>query len=129
MSKPEAVKLNSAVPVFSAPDVVKTAEYYRDVLGFEISGYFGEPPVFGIVWRDEAEIFFGKSRTDEPKRPQTVGGLDAYFRVRGVRQLATELEERGADIVEGVVTRSYNQVELTVRDCNGYIICFGEASD
>lgn len=128
MSKPETVKFDSAVPIFSAPDVVKTAEYYRDVLGFEISGYFGDPPVFGIVWRDHVEVFFGKSRTDEPKRPQTTGGLDAYFRVRGVKQLAVELEERGADIVERLVTRSYNQLELTVRDCNGYIICFGEGT-
>jgi|SRR5690349_14030610 hypothetical protein len=126
MSAPEAVKFDSAVPVFSAPDVVKTAEYYRDVLGFQIAGYFGEPPVFGIVWRDHLEVFFGKSRDNEPKRPQTVGGLDAYFRVRGVRQLALELEQKGADIVEGVVERSYNQRELTIRDCNGYIVCFGE---
>jgi len=128
MSKPETVKFDSAVPVLAVPDVVRTAEYYRDVLGFEISGYFGEPPVFGIVWRDHVEVFFSKSRTDDLTRTKTMGGLDAYIRVRGVNQLATELEAKGADIVEGVTARSYNQVELTVRDCNGYVICFGEGS-
>ena len=127
MSKPETIKFDSAVSVLATPDVVKTAEYYRDVLGFEISGYFGEPPVFGIVYRDHVEMFFSKSQTSElTPRTKTMGGLDAYVRVRGVRQLATELEEKGADIVEGIVTREYNQVELTIRDCNGYIICFGE---
>lgn len=126
MSALETVKFDASVPVFAVPDVVQTAEYYRDVLGFQINGYFGEPPVFGIVWRDHLELFFGKSCDNVPHKPQTVGGLDAYFRVRGVRQLALELEERGADIVEGIAERSYNQRELTVRDCNGYIVCFGE---
>lgn len=126
MSSPETVKFDSAVSVLAVPDVVKAAEYYRDVFGFEISGYFGEPPVFGIVWRDHVEVFFSKSRTDELKRTATMGGLDAYVRVRGVRQLAVELEEKKADIVEGLTTRSYNQLELVVRDCYGYVVCFGE---
>jgi len=28
------------VPQFSVPDLVRTAEYYRDVLGFEIDSYW-----------------------------------------------------------------------------------------
>jgi catechol 2,3-dioxygenase-like lactoylglutathione lyase family enzyme len=128
MSAPETVKFDASVPVFAVPDVVAAAEYYRDVLGFEIAGYFNDPPVFGIVWRDHIEIFFGKACFDVPHQPQTVGGIDAYIRVRGVRQLALELEKRGADILEGVTQREYNQLEVTVRDRNGYVIVFGEGT-
>jgi catechol 2,3-dioxygenase-like lactoylglutathione lyase family enzyme len=34
------------------PDVVATAEFYRDKLGFELLGYFLDPPVYAMVRRD-----------------------------------------------------------------------------
>jgi catechol 2,3-dioxygenase-like lactoylglutathione lyase family enzyme len=55
---PLTIKFISAVPQFTVPDVVRTAEYYRNVLGFQIAGYWdGEgvsfatdpPQVFAIV--------------------------------------------------------------------------------
>jgi catechol 2,3-dioxygenase-like lactoylglutathione lyase family enzyme len=58
--EPATITFVAAVPQFSVPDLVRTAEYYRDVLGFQIAGYWdGEsvslvpdtPPVFAIVWR------------------------------------------------------------------------------
>jgi hypothetical protein len=33
------VTFKSATPQFTVPDLVRTGEYYRDVLGFEIAGY------------------------------------------------------------------------------------------
>jgi hypothetical protein len=47
-------------PQFIVPDVVASAEYYRDTLGFKILGYFLEPPVYAMVGRDSVEIHFGK---------------------------------------------------------------------
>jgi hypothetical protein len=47
-----SVRSLSAVPQFTVPDVVQTAEYYRDVLGFAIAGYWADPPVFAIVQRE-----------------------------------------------------------------------------
>jgi catechol 2,3-dioxygenase-like lactoylglutathione lyase family enzyme len=29
-----------AVPQFTVPDLVRTARYYRDVLGFEVGGFW-----------------------------------------------------------------------------------------
>ena len=34
------IRFRAAVPQFAVSDVVRTAEYYRDVLGFEIAGYW-----------------------------------------------------------------------------------------
>ena len=39
-------------PYFLVEDVFATAEYYRDVLGFTITGFYGEPPSFTIMRRD-----------------------------------------------------------------------------
>jgi PhnB protein len=55
------IRFEGAVPQFTVPDVVRTAEYYRDVLGFQIAGYWGTPPVFAIVRRDEVELFFNRA--------------------------------------------------------------------
>jgi hypothetical protein len=42
-----AIHFKAAVPQFTVPDVVRAAEYYRDVLGFQIAGYWnGERVTF-----------------------------------------------------------------------------------
>lgn len=41
-------------------DGVRTAECYRDVLGFNIASYWGTPPVFTFVRRDKVELFFNR---------------------------------------------------------------------
>jgi hypothetical protein len=51
---------------------------------------------------------------------------DAYIYVSDVDELATELRATKADIVEGPVKRAYDMRELLVRDCNGYLLAFGE---
>jgi catechol 2,3-dioxygenase-like lactoylglutathione lyase family enzyme len=130
------IRFESAVPQFTVPDLVQTAEYYRDVLGFQIAGYWdGErvsnvpdnPPVFAIVWRDQVQVFF--NRADQPvvrTRPAE-GAPDVYLRVTGIDALAEELRTRGADIIDGPEDRVYGQRELVISDCNDLILCFGEA--
>lgn len=132
---PTPVRLVAAVPQFTVPDLVRTAEYYRDVLGFQIAGYWdGEqvslvtdpPPVFAIVWRDEVQIFFNRADKPVVRTRPAEGAPDVYLRVTGVDALAEELRTRGADIIDGPEDRVYGQRELVVTDCNGLILCFGE---
>lgn len=130
-----SIEFISAVPQFTVPDVVKTAEYYRDVLGFQIAGYWNgesvsmepaEPPVFGIVWRDKIQFFFSRADDSPVRTGRAEFALDAYIRITGVDELATELRKRGAEIIDGPEDRIYNQRELVVADCNGLVLCFGE---
>lgn len=125
----ETIRLHSAAPHFAVADVVKTAEYYRDVLGFELLGYFLDPPVFAMVARDGVEIHIGKQDEGQTAVPNSAFrkiGVDAYIFVTNVADLAEELKSKGADIVEGPVKRIYDRTELIIRDCNGYRIAFGE---
>lgn len=123
-----AVRFESAVPQFTVPDVVQTAEYYRDVLGFEIAGYWATPPVFAIVTRDRIEIFFSRVDGSPLRTERAEVTYDAYIHVVGVDALAAELRGRGAEIVDGPETRVYGQRELVIRDCNGLVLAFGEAT-
>ena len=132
---PNTISFVAAVPQFTVPDLVKTAEYYRDVLGFQIAGYWdGEsvslvpdtPPVFAIVWRDQVQVFFSRADQPEVRRHPAEGAPDVYLRVTGIDALAEELRTRGADILDGPEDRIYGQRELVVKDCNGLMLCFGE---
>ena len=133
-AKSKIVRFEAATPQFTVPDLVRTAEYYRDVLGFKIAGYWdGEqvslvpdtPPVFAIVRRDKVELFFNRAES-EVHTGRAPGAYDTFFHIVGVDALAAELRERGADIVDGPHTQVYGQREVVVKDCNGLILCFGE---
>ncbi|MGH7578556.1 MAG: VOC family protein [Gemmatimonadales bacterium] len=117
------------VPQFTVPDVVATAEYYRDVWGFRIVGYWKDPPVFAILQRDSIEIFFNQAPPGTtPRTGRLAGGYDIYLRVRGLDHLADGLAKRGATILDGPVQREYGMRELVVQDCNGLVLALGEDS-
>lgn len=67
------VELRAAIPQFTVVDVVRTAERYRDQLGFEIVGYWREPPVFAIVRRGEVQILFNRTAPGTPPRSGRAG--------------------------------------------------------
>lgn len=104
------VQFESVVPHLAVPDVVRTAEHYRDVLGFEIVGYWdGEEvhrdpartAVFGIVRRGRAGIHFNRGEQDRLPSRRSEGAYDLYFHVTDLDALAHELRGRGAEILEG----------------------------
>lgn len=126
----EKAKLTQVAPSFVVEDVVKTAEYYRDKLGFTILGYFLDPPVFAMVARDGVEFHFGKiDEGQEMKGNEMIRkglGNDAYIFVDDVQSLYEEFNARGVEIVEGPIRRIYDCIEITVRDCNGFQLVFGQ---
>ncbi|HKP67750.1 MAG TPA: VOC family protein [Pyrinomonadaceae bacterium] len=122
------MRFTRSAPQFVVPDVVRTAEYYRDELGFSILGYFAEPPVFAMVERDDVEIHFGKSDSGQVQVNESVRtglGTDVYIWVDDIDELFRELSSRNVEIVEGPVKRVYNCIEVTIRDINGFQLVFG----
>src|ERR1700741_3379797 len=112
-------QLRSTAPQFAGPDVIAAAEYYRDILGFRILGYFGQPPVFYIVGRDSVEIQLGRVEANAGPAQTSVqreDGLDAYVWVTDVDSLYAELKERGANIIEPPQLRVYHCYEMVVED-------------
>jgi hypothetical protein len=130
MAEPQtkaAAKCKSICPHFVVPDVVASAEHYRDVLGFKIMGYWFDPPVFAIVARDNVEIQLGKSDDGAPPSPNRVRreeSLDAYTWVNDVDARHAELQGHGAKILEPATLRVYKCYELMVEDNCGFRLCF-----
>jgi len=120
-------KCKSICPHFVVPDVVASAEHYRDFLGFKILGYFLDPPVFAVVARDDVVIHFGKSDNGALPSPNVTRrsiGLDAYIWVNDLDFLHAELQGRGAKILEPPTMRVYKCYELLVEDNFGFRLCF-----
>jgi len=123
-------KLKGISPSFLVDDVVKSAEFYRDVLGFTFNRYWGEPPCFVIVVRDHAEISLGNPGAPGLMRPNRKAhpdaAWDAYIWVEDVEALHRELTAKGAKTLRGPESTFYNTREIEVEDCNGYVLCFGQ---
>lgn len=120
----------SVSPQFAVADVVKTAEYYRDFLGFTIDGYWLDPPVYAIVRRGTVGIHFGLA--DDIKNPQHSnhehrnGGLDLYVRISGIEELYDELKQKNVKIIDPICAQEYGMLEFVIEDCNGFKIAFGQ---
>jgi uncharacterized glyoxalase superfamily protein PhnB len=130
MAEPQTkakAKCKSVSPHFVVPDVVASAEHYRDFLGFKILSYFLDPPVFAVVARDDVVIHFGKSDNGALPSPNVTRrsiGLDAYIWVNDLDALYAELQGRGAKIIEPPAMRVYKCYELVVEDNFGFRLCF-----
>ena len=118
-------------PHFVVRDVVEAAEYYRDVLGFKVLGYYWDPPVFAMVGRDDVVIQFGRidrGQTVAPNRTRRDEALDAYIWVDDLDALYAELKDKGAKIVEEPKRHPWNCYEFSVEDAFGFRIVFSEST-
>jgi uncharacterized glyoxalase superfamily protein PhnB len=121
------------LPVFLVDDVVATAEYYRDVLGFEVDFVYGDEPIYARVMRNDAIIDL--SRSDPPGRRNGVSaagpgnGVDALIVVSDIDELFEEFRERGAQIRHDIASHDYGMRDFQIEDANGYVLVFTEEID
>ncbi len=124
-------RLRAIAPYFVVTDVARSAEYYRDRLGFEIGDYFGAPPCFVIVSRDGVELFLRSFSEGKPSpnrsghREQT---WDSYVSVNHLAALHQEFVSRGAKILRPPSLAEYGVLEMEVCDPDGYVLCFAEVN-
>jgi predicted enzyme related to lactoylglutathione lyase len=132
MASPQAAQLLRSAPYFPVKDVGTAAAYYELVLGFTAEYAAGSPPQFAIVSRDGLAIMLRRVASPELIRPnEKQGGTwDAFFWVRDVPALYQELRGRGAHVVYApMLQEAYAMLEFAIRDCEGYVLGFGEPLD
>ncbi|MCB0600015.1 MAG: VOC family protein [Saprospiraceae bacterium] len=121
--------LSGIAPQIVVEDVVATAEYYQDKLGFRLIGYFLDPPVYAMVARDGIQIHFGKSDGAEVQRSNVAlrkVGFDFYLWTDNLDEMFEEISARGAQIIQPPVDRVYGNREFSITDCNGMVLTFGQ---
>ena len=127
-----AARLISGAPILLVADVVASANYYRDKLGFSYERFWGEPQSFCIVSRDGCSIML--KQVDDTKHIvphyKVVDQLwNAYFWVEDVEALFRELIGRGATIDYELCDQPYGCREFGIQDLDGYDVAFGQTID
>jgi uncharacterized glyoxalase superfamily protein PhnB len=118
-------------PYFIVDDVVTTANFYRDKLGFHYEMLWGDPPRFTIVVRAGTRImlrqlessgFMNPNRTPDPEDLV----FDAYVWVENGDEVHEEFKRKGVTIARPICDQEYGSREFDIKDCNGYRLCFGQ---
>lgn len=120
----------SIAPCFIVDDVVTTANFYRDKLGFHYDRFFGDPPSFCMVTRRGVVIMLTCVAAAGVVRPNhrvdPAGDTwDGYLWVEDADALYEEFTAKGLKIPRAICDQPYGCRDFDVEDCNGYRLCFG----
>lgn len=110
-------------PMLAVPDASLAADYYRDILGFEIDLLWGDQLFYGIASRGGAGIHFIHSSSIQSEKGEKGG---AYITVSDVDVIHSELEGIGAKLWGIPEDREYGMRDFIVEDPLGYRLCFGQ---
>lgn len=117
--------LNPAIPQLPSGDLQRTADFYRDRLGFPDLKLFPEHRHL-IVRRGPVEIHFWHAESEEVAK--LYGSVSScYIRVYNIVPLYEELMARGAPFRYGLTRQPWGMHEMQVDDPFGNAIRFGEA--
>ena len=125
------MKLYVSHPVFPTPDIVKTAEYYADKLGFRRVDYLDATQPHICLYRDDVEFILTQSNGQKviPNRELYGYGGDAYVIVKDQQALQDEYEAKGVKIVSRLHKTDYHNQEFVIEDIDGRWIYFGIKED
>jgi predicted lactoylglutathione lyase len=121
-------------PYFIVGDVVATANYYRDKLGFQYERFWGDPPAFCMVKRRGIIIMLSQLRDHSDARPNRLADpdgepWDAYIWTEDADALRSEFGARGVKIAREICDQPYGMRDFDIEDCNGYRLCFGHDTE
>ncbi len=121
-------KITGVAPVLLVRDVVRSAEYFKDKLGFDYELY-GEPPHFCIAQRDGIRIMLAKADAREKLIPhwKIVEKMwNAYFWVDDADALYEEFQKSGAIIDYTIYDTPWGTREFGIQDLDEHDIGFGQ---
>ena len=118
-------------PYLIVDDVVATANYYRDKLGFQYERFWNDPPSFCMVKRNGIVIMLAQLEQSGGMRPNRRvdpegGAWDAYVWIENADALHAEFSAKGVTIARELCDQPYGCRDFEIDDCNGYRLCFGQ---
>ena len=137
------MKFHKLTPNFSVRDVGESVKFYQDMLGFKLEMAVqdgttaienkisnGHEYAYAMVSRDDVFVMFVKSdnlKKDIPalKDRQQGASVLFYVDVEDIDEVYKNLKTH-TEIAKELETTWYGMREFYVRDCNGYVLGFGE---
>src|SRR5438093_9791628 len=105
-------------PCFIVDDVVATANYYRDRLGFGYERFWGDPPSFCMVRRAGIIIMLAQMEQRGLMHPNGHEAWDAYVWVDDANALYEEFQSKGVTIARAICDQPYGCRDFDIEDCN-----------
>ena len=120
--------LNSSAPILLVSDVMTSANYYRDKVGFSYNGIWEDPPGFCILKRDDLHIMLSRTEVKNiiPHHKVVPRMWNIYFWVNDVKAMCEEMKQRESIIEYDLCEKEYGCLEFGIQDLDGYDIAFGE---
>jgi len=113
--------LCASATVFVVKDVLRSVEYFRDVLGFHTEFTWGEPVCYAGVERGNVLIHL--QAASDTKRQPGHGAVNVF--VTNVDALYEELKSRGARTLNEPKDYPYGMRDFDLEDLDGNRLCFG----
>ncbi|WP_440706443.1 VOC family protein [Heyndrickxia oleronia] len=113
--------------VFPTPDILRTAKFYEEKLGFQAAQYLDTVEPHICLYRDATEIILTKSNGQAvvPNRKLYGYGYDAYFITENQTQLQQEFNDLNVKIIRPLIDTDYNNKEFVIEDIDGRWLAFG----
>lgn len=131
-SKGDGMKYNQITTNLMVDSVNETAQFYKDVFGFEILDKVPDSGelAFAIIGRDSVQLMLQtvKSLGDDVPylSSKDIGGsFTLFIVVEGVDEIYEKAKEHCEILVDMKIT-FYDMKEFTVKDNNGYVLTFAE---
>lgn len=113
-------------PVLMVHDVLKTAEFYRDTLGFNIDFIYGEPADHaGVSRADWTASGVSIQLTAVPLERDVTPSSYLHIRVdTSLDSLYEDYLARGVEVAAAPEDKPWGMREFAVRDVNGHVLVF-----
>lgn len=125
----DKARIIGSAPILLVADVVASANWYRDKLGFDYEKFWGKPPQFCILHRDDHYIMLSQVKDKSEIKPYwkiVDKTWNIYFWVDDAEAIYEEFKIKGATIDYELYITPYNVKEFGINDLDGYDIAFGE---
>jgi catechol 2,3-dioxygenase-like lactoylglutathione lyase family enzyme len=120
------LRFDSVSPRLVVEDVMMTVRFYVDVLGLDDwSGWPEQTPTFAIVSRDGVTVQFQQLDAATPRTSETTM---LHFTVADVHSVLNQIGKK-VKVEWGPEVYSYGRREFAIRDCNGVMLIFSDATN
>ena len=113
--------------VFPTSDIIKTADFYEQKMGFKAVRYLDAAEPHICLYRGTTEIILTKTNGQKviPNRDLYGYGYDAYFITKNQEELQNEFINSNVKIVRLLNNTDSNNKEFVIEDIDGRWIAFG----